>query len=157
MYFNTAYGLKLNIESVVSEIISFMKDDEESNYKIIVGSDSERRENNSADFVTAIIVHRTGNGGRYFWRRLELGKIYDLRGRIIQEVLLSLDGAKEILTVLKSFNAPRFDFEIHVDIGENGETKSMISEVMGMVRAHNFEARTKPDSYAASKVADRHV
>ncbi len=157
MYFNTAYGLKLNIESVVSEIISFMKDDEGSNYKIIVGSDSERRENNSADFVTAIIVHRTGNGGRYFWRRLELGKIYDLRGRIIQEVLLSLDGAKEILAALKNFNAPRFDFEIHVDIGENGETKSMISEVMGMVRAHNFEARTKPDSYAASKVADRHV
>ncbi len=157
MYFNTAYGLKLNIESVVSEIINFMKDDEGSNYKIIVGSDSERRENNSADFVTAIIVHRTGNGGRYFWRRLELGKIYDLRGRIIQEVLLSLDGAKEILAALKNFNAPRFDFEIHVDIGENGETKSMINEVMGIIRAHNFEARTKPDSYAASKVADRHV
>lgn len=157
MYFNTAYGLKLNIENVVSEIISFMKDDEGSKYKIIVGSDSERRENNSADFVTAIIVHRTGNGGRYFWRRLELGKIYNLRSRIIQEVLLSLDGAKEILAALKSFNAPHFDFEIHVDIGENGETKSMINEVMGMVRAHNFEARTKPDSYAASKVADRHV
>lgn len=157
MYFNTAYGLKLNIENVVAEIISFMKDDGESDYKIIVGSDSERRENNSADFVTAIIVHRVGNGGRYFWRRLELGKIYDLRGRIIQEVLLSLDGAKEILAALKSFNAPYFDFEIHVDIGENGETKSMINEVMGMVRAHNFEARTKPDSYAASKVADRHV
>ncbi|MEK7658122.1 MAG: ribonuclease H-like YkuK family protein [Patescibacteria group bacterium] len=157
MYFNTAYGLKLNIENVVSEIIRFMKDDEGSKYKIIVGSDSERRENNSADFVTAIIVHRTGNGGRYFWRRLELGKIYNLRSRIIQEVLLSLDGAKEILAALKSFNAPHFDFEIHVDIGENGETKSMINEVMGMVRAHNFEARTKPDSYAASKVADRHV
>jgi predicted RNase H-related nuclease YkuK (DUF458 family) len=44
-----------------------------------------------------------------------------------------------------------------VDIGENGETKSMINEVMGMVRAHNFESRIKPDSYAASKVADRHV
>jgi predicted RNase H-related nuclease YkuK (DUF458 family) len=76
MYFNTAYGLKLNIENVVAEIIRFMKDDEGSSYKIIVGSDSERRENNSADFVTAIIVHRVGNGGRYFWRRLELENLW---------------------------------------------------------------------------------
>ena len=27
----------------------------------------------------------------------------------------------------------------------------------GMIRAYDFEARTKPESYAASKVADRHV
>jgi len=33
----------------------------------------------------------------------------------------------------------------------------MMQEVIGMVRAYNFEARTKPESYAASKVADRHV
>jgi len=26
-----------------------------------------------------------------------------------------------------------------------------------MIRAYNFEARTKPESYAATKVADRHV
>ncbi|MEK7506005.1 MAG: ribonuclease H-like YkuK family protein, partial [Patescibacteria group bacterium] len=34
---------------------------------------------------------------------------------------------------------------------------NLIQEVVGMVRANNFEAKTKPDSYAASKVADRHV
>jgi len=33
----------------------------------------------------------------------------------------------------------------------------MIQEVVGMIRANNFEARTKPESYAASNVADRHV
>ena len=71
--------------------------------------------------------------------------------------MLSLETAKEILTALSDFDAPIFDFEIHVDIGENGETKSMMQEVLGMIRAYNFEARTKPESYAASKVADRHV
>jgi len=29
--------------------------------------------------------------------------------------------------------------------------------VVGMIRANNFEARTKPESYAASNVADRHI
>jgi len=156
MTFNTPFGIQLNIEAVVAEIIRFMKDDEKRQYKIIIGSDSERKEN-SVDFVTAVIVHRVGNGGRYFWRRMEQPKSPSLRHRIIQEVMYSLEAAQQTLKALKDFNAPTFDFEVHVDVGENGETKSMINEVVGMVRAYNFEARTKPESYAASKVADRHV
>jgi len=156
MLFNTPFGIQLNIEAVVAEIIRFMKDDEKRQYKIIIGSDSERKEN-SVDFVTAVIVHRVGNGGRYFWRRIEQPKSPSLRHRIIQEVMYSLEIAQQTLVVLKDSNAPVFDFEVHVDVGENGETKSMINEVVGMVRAYNFEARTKPESYAASKVADRHV
>ena len=156
MLFNTPFGIQLNIEAVVAEIIRFMKDDEKRQYKIIIGSDSERKEN-SVDFVTAVIVHRVGNGGRYFWRRMEQPKSPSLRHRIIQEVMYSLEIAQQTLVVLKDSNAPVFDFEVHVDVGENGETKSMINEVVGMVRAYNFEARTKPESYAASKVADRHV
>ena len=156
MTFNTPFGIQLNIEAVVAEIIRFMKDDEKRQYKIIIGSDSERKEN-SVDFVTAVIVHRVGNGGRYFWRRIEQPKSPSLRHRIIQEVMYSLEIAQQTLVVLKDSNAPIFDFEVHVDVGENGETKSMINEVVGMVRAYNFEARTKPESYAASKVADRHV
>ncbi len=156
-FFNSSLGLKLNAEAVVSEIIRFMKSDAQWHYKIIIGTDSERRDNNSADFVTAVVVHRVGNGGRYFWRRISSGNIHTLRNRIMNEALLSLEVAKEVLTILKSFDAPNFDFEIHVDIGENGETKTMITEIVGMIRAHNFEVRTKPESYAASNVADRHV
>jgi predicted RNase H-related nuclease YkuK (DUF458 family) len=33
----------------------------------------------------------------------------------------------------------------------------MIQEVVAMIRASNFQAKTKPESYAASNVADRHV
>ncbi len=126
-------------------------------YKITIGTDSERIAGNQADFVSAVVVHRVGNGGRYFWRRVELGKFHTLRDRIIKEVLLSLELAQEVLAELKKIKDISFDFEIHADIGENGETKVMIQEVVGMIRAHNFEVRTKPGSYAASNVADRHV
>ena len=156
-FFTNSLGLKLDIGEIVREILHFMKAAENHRYKIIIGSDSEASNGNPIDFATAIVIHRVGNGGRYFWRRIEHSRFHTLRDRIIQEVVLSLETAKEILMALSDFDAPLFDFEIHVDIGENGETKSMMQEVLGMIRAYNFEARTKPDSYAASKVADRHV
>lgn len=164
MYFNTSLGLKLNTQQVIAEIIRFMQEDDKRRYKIVIGTDSERNEDNTADFVTAIVVHRVGNGGRYFWRKIDEGrlaeektKFHTLRDRIINEVLLSLEVAKEVLVILKDLGASNFDFEIHADVGEKGETKTMIAEVVGMIRAYNFEARTKPNSYGASKVADRHV
>jgi hypothetical protein len=156
-FFNSSLGIRLPSNEVVREVIRFMKEDTKRSYKIIIGTDSLLASDKSADFVTAVVVHRVGNGGRYFWRRLELEKFYTLRDRIIREVMLSLDVAKEILEELKNQEAPHFDFEIHADIGERGPTKVMIQEVVGMIRAHNYEARTKPMSYAASSVADRHV
>lgn len=155
--FNSSVGIKFNIEQISQEVSRFMSKDKNRRYKIIIGSDSDGHNEEKIDFITAIVIHRVGNGGRYFWRRTKLPKFHTLRDRIIKEVLLSIEAAKEILTVLKTFGVPEFDFEIHVDVGENGETKALIQEVVGMIRAYDFEARTKPESYAASKVADRHV
>ncbi len=162
--FNTSYGLKIDIMEIVAEILSFMRVKPGAEYKIIIGSDSELLEDKSADFVTAIVVHRVGNGGRYFWRRGKLGKFYNLHDRIVQEVMLSLDTAKIFFAALKTETAKqdpegsmKWSFEIHIDAGENGPTKTLIQEVVGMVRASNFEPKTKPESYAASNVADRYV
>lgn len=150
-------GLRLTVPQVVQEIINFMRADLRRSYKIMIGTDSERLADNGADFVTAVVIHRVGNGGRYFWRRLEAGKFYTLRDRIIKEVLISLDVAKGILAELEKFPVPEFSFEIHADVGVNGPTSQMIQEVVGMIRANNFNAKTKPESCAASNVADRHV
>lgn len=158
MLFNNSKGDKLSTDEVVKEIIAYINAAPQRRYKVIIGSDSERVSDNTADFVTAIVVHRIGNGGRYFWRRIaEQKRYYSMRQRITDEVLLSLDVAKQLMIAIKRYDVPQFDFEIHVDVGENGESKTMIQELVGMIRANNFEARTKPESYAASSVADRHV
>jgi len=154
--FNDSNGKKISAREVVAEVVSFMKEDQRRLYKVIIGTDSQQTSGDS-DFVTAVVVHRVGNGGRYFWRRSENGRFYTLRDRIITEVLLSIEVAKEVLMFLKSATTLPFNFEIHADVGYNGETKSMISEVVGMIKAYDFEAKTKPESYAASKVADRHT
>ncbi len=155
--FNSSFGLKLDKNQIVKALKDFINSDPGKKYKVTIGTDSEKRPNNKADFVTAIVIHRVGHGGRYFWRHLDVQKLYTLRDRIIREVLVSLEIGKELLTALKDNEVQNFDFEIHVDVGEKGETKSMIQELVGMIRANNFEAKTKPDSYAASKVADRHI
>lgn len=164
--FNSSYGLRLAIPQVAEEIVRFMAAEPSRKYKVTIGTDSQRLADLSADFVSAIVVHRVGNGGRYFYRRFELGTFHTLRDRIIREVLLSLELAQTVLLELKKFEEgvvakkgtmPEWNFEIHVDVGERGETKAMIQEVVGMVRANNFQAITKPGSYAASNVADRHV
>lgn len=160
--FNSSVGIQLNATEVAQEIVRFMQADPEREYKVTLGTDSLKMAGTIADFVTAIVVHRVGRGGRYFWRRIEMGDFYNIRSRITQEVLISLDIAKDFLAKLQAAEkaggiVPHYDFEIHVDVGENGATRAMIQELVGMVRANNFTAKTKPESYAASNVADRHV
>lgn len=158
--FKSSTGKDISAREVVAEILAFMTADSKWKYRITIGTDSELLSDKHADFVTAIVIHRVGNGGRYFWRRFTLGKFHTLRDRIIQEVVVSLDLAKDLLLSLKDITEGKkldWEFEVHADIGENGPTKVMLQEVVGLIRAHNFEVRTKPLSYAASSVADRHT
>src|SRR3989344_7513601 len=69
LLFTGSNGQQLNANRVVEEIKKFMNGDPNRCYKIIIGSDSEHLQDRTADFVTAIVVHRVGNGGRYFLRR----------------------------------------------------------------------------------------
>ena len=155
--FNNCFGNQLAIRDVVAEIVAFMSAAPGRRYKVTIGTDSELLADRSADFVSAIVVHRIGNGGRYFWQRFPLRPFHTLRDRIIREVLTSIDVAKAVVAELENHDLPEFEFEIHADIGQNGPTKQMIQEVVSMIRANNFEVRTKPESYAATNVADRHV
>ncbi len=155
LFFGTE-GKRFSQQEIVSEIRGYMLEKPHNAYKIIVGSDSQPL-GETADFVTAIVVHRVGNGGRYFWKRMAGTRVFNLRDRILKEVMFSLETAVEILKVLKENIDIKFDFEVHVDVGANGKTSELISEVTGMIRAYNFPFKTKPDSYAASSVADKHA
>lgn len=157
IFFNSHSGKRLLISELVEEIVCFLKENPLKQYKIMIGTDSEQLAGGRADFVTAVVVHRVGNGGRYFWRRIEFQKVPTMRDRIIKEVLISIEVAKNILQELRKFPLPDFDFEIHADIGERGPTKAMIQEIAAMIRGNNFEVKIKPESYAATNVADRYV
>jgi len=70
-FFNSSIGIKITLDQVVTELIRFIKAEPLRHYRITIGTDSERLPDTTADFVTAVVIHRVGNGGKYFWRRLD--------------------------------------------------------------------------------------
>jgi len=156
MYHSPTYG-DLTLEDVRKKVLEFMAQLPEYKYQLVIGTDSQPKNGQGCDFVTAIVIHRIGTGGIYFWRRIVEEKKLMLRGRIYQEATLSLAAAEEFLTTLKNDGVTRYDVEIHVDIGNHGKSREMISEIVGMVRGFGYNVKTKPESYGASKVADRHT
>jgi uncharacterized protein len=72
--FKSSWGADLSADGVIQELITFMQANEKARYKVTIGSDSEKKKGGNADFVTAIVIHRIGNGGRYFFRRVLMDK-----------------------------------------------------------------------------------
>lgn len=150
------YG-DLTIDGVRRKVLQFMDDFPEYKYKLVIGTDSQPKNGQGTDFVSAIVIHRIGFGGIYFWRRIVDPRKNVLKTRIYEEASLSLILAQEFLSEFKNDGISRFEVEIHVDIGSFGETRNMITEIVGMVRGSGFNVKTKPESFGASKVADRHT
>lgn len=148
----------LGLKQVSQDIIDYIREKPKDKYKIVIGTDSEGQ--GRVDFVSAIVVQRIGYGGRYFWQRIYKDNIFALRHRIYEEVNLSLVLAQKVLGCLQNRLDPQIltkGFEIHVDAGENGESREMLKEVVGMIRGNGFNVKTKPEAYCASNVADKHV
>jgi len=144
----------MTFDQVFEEIISYASAHPEDNYRLIVGTDSQFREETC--FVTALIVHRQGKGGRFFYTRSYDRHARSLRQRIFYEASLSLSVAS-LLTDKLASHGQELNLEIHLDVGNNGATKTLVKEVVGMVNGSGYTCRIKPDSYGASSVADRYT
>lgn len=138
-----------------SDMMDFVSEDPEASYKLIIGTDSQVHED--VVFVTAVIIHRLGKGGRYYFTKRRERKMPSLRQRIFYEAAISLGVASRLAERLAENGSAGLDIEIHLDVGRNGETRDLIREVVGMVAGTGFDAKIKPNSYGASKVADKYA
>ena len=145
----------LSFDRMFRDIIAFVNEDPNSLYKLIVGTDSQVRD--TVHFVTAVIIHRVGKGARYFYVRSQQDFINSLRQKIYYEASLSLGVSSRLAERLAQNGCAKLDVEIHLDVGLQGETRDLIREVVGMIVGSGFDAKIKPDSYGASKVADKHT
>lgn len=155
-FISPTYG-KLSDEELKARAAAFMASAKQARYRIIVGSDSQKHETGGYDFVSALVIHRVGAGGIYFWKREVITKRFALKERMYQEAIMSLQTAEAVADLFKENGIAKYDVEIHVDIGKRGETRDVIAEITGMIRGSGYECKIKPDSFAASKVADRHT
>ncbi len=162
MYFYSPTQGLLKFEDLVRAVFEFIREEPKCHYRVIIGTDSrDFRENPPVQvFVTALIVHRVGHGGRYFWRRSHWRGAIDIRNKIYGEAWLSLQVSQKLLQVLRSYpdnHLSNYDVEIHIDIGNNGPTRTLIKEIVGMIENMGFVVKVKPESFGASRVAHRHT
>jgi uncharacterized protein len=143
------------LDGMYRDLVGFMADDPSASYKLIVGSDSQARQD--LVFVTAVVCHRLGKGARYYYQRVRHRRMASLRQRIFYETSLSLEVAGDLSRMFAERGPNDVELEIHLDIGPDGETRDLIREIVGMVMGSGFMAKIKPDAYAASSVADRYT
>lgn len=154
MYFISPTKGPMSFHAMFEDICNFMSDDPESEYKLIVGSDSQVRD--QVCFVTAIVIHRLGKGGRYFFTRDYVSKMPSLKQRIFYEAHLSLDVASKIAAEISKNGFSDLNVEIHLDVGKRGKTRALIRDLVLEIVGNGFAAKIKPDAFGASQVADKH-
>lgn len=159
-FYSPTYG-HLNIAEVVEQIFDYIREDKEREYEIVVGCDSNSDER--PRFPTVVVVLRKKRGGRFFIKetRYPQRKFYNFKERILQEVLLSCQLALDLKEEIQrkeeeAEDILNYSFKyIHADVGENGATKDMVKEIIGLIKGNGFEPKIKPDSFVASSIADR--
>ena len=161
-FFNPTIG-NLPLASVIEELCQYMTEKPEKFYEVIVGCDSSSSD--EPNFPVAIVILKKGEGGRFFLKKISYKnrKFFNLHQRVLEEVLLSCELAlflrQELEGRIKKLPfVANYQFRyIHADVGENGLTRDMIKEVTGLILGNGFEPKIKPESFAASAVADRYA
>ena len=143
---------RITADRMYDDITGFIKKHPRDRFRLIIGTDSQP--GRETCFVTAVIIHREGKGARCYYRRSYHKTPLTLRHRIFEEASRSLEMAGKVIEYMANMH-PDMTIEIHVDIGEKGQTRELIQQVVRMINMSGFMAKVKPYSYGATKVADR--
>lgn len=124
---------------------------------VYIGADSKVYSHNGEPmvaYVTVIILHHGSSKGAQIFRSHRADRYYgQIRTRLMAEVTDAIVAGTEIADVIGDRG-----FEIHLDINRDERYKSstLVKEATGYVLGTmGFEPKLKPDSFAASSVADR--
>jgi len=163
--FRTLSNNVMTFAEVYEEIIRFIEADTNCSYTISVGTDSQVT--SRTILVSCILVHRVGRGAIGFFHKSEIQRpVFSLREKIYLETYASLQLAymfddsriSRINSIVNSNKKSRgVTFEFHIDVGTKGKTKTLINEMVRLVRGSMFIPKIKPDSYCASTFADRYT
>lgn len=155
--FRDADHNKIILKDIINHIEDEILSHPEIEYKLSIGTDSMTCKDTL--FVLAIVLYRVGRGGIYYYKKINHSHISDLRTKLYDETKLSLDTADIFIdSILKEDNnlLDKINFSIHLDIGKNGPTKDLIRELEGWVTSMGYDYAIKPDSYAATTIANMH-
>ena len=161
MFNSETYG-KLNIKQIPEKILAFYDKNKKTDgvFQIVVGTDSQNF--NDTKMVTVIAAYKEGHGGIFFYEIDRINRITNVMQKLNAETSRSLEIMMHLASELEGeskFKMMKEDtlLSIHVDAGwsDKGKTKELIPGLIGWIRACGFEAKCKPESFAASSIADK--
>lgn len=114
-----------------------------------------------ARYTTVIVIHKDSRHGCKIYYNTETLPDFDaekkpgnVRHRMMTEVNYAIEAASEVLDVLGNRH-----LEIHLDINPSAEHRSSVAvkEALGWCTGLGFDAKIKPDGWAATHAADHAV
>jgi len=172
MYY-TGTGQPVDFNDIPQRLKTFFENNRkfESPFVIVIGTDSQNYSDRryQTKIVTAICYLCEGHGGIFFYSTEYIKLIKDVRAKLHLETGKSLEVADALLDLLEKEEYSELylnsRFVLNIDAGyEDSEyrnpqthsgTESLIPGLVAWVNAMGYEAAVKPDSVAASSVADK--
>ena len=125
--------------------------------KVFIGSDSFISQNKVC-FASAVCLHGSGEGGRYFFFKDFLPKpqYSQIVTRITEETRRSIEIA---CLFMDEYGINPHNIELHLDVspfGTNNGTSKYSDMLKGYVQGYGVNYRLKPDAWASQTIADKH-
>ena len=135
-----------------ADLDEFIEDRKDQMFFIGTDSQNYLKRKKICDFTTVLIAYQMGRGGAVLTHTDRVACMDSLRQRLLLEAMRSLETAWYLDSKVNSDNI----IGIHLDVNSNLRYKSAKykDELVGLVAAQGFNALIKPDSWAATTVAD---
>jgi hypothetical protein len=153
------YG-NVNMAQIARIIANRVQSGNSESYSLMIGTDSQNFDKTKV--VVVIALYHLHHGGIFFYDITHINRIDAISPKLQYETQLSLQYAQELISEFERlFDKEGFDytehldFAIHVDAGTNGPSRKVIPEIVGWITAMGYKAVTKPQSYAASCIANK--
>jgi len=127
-----------------------------SNTEFYIGTDSQnysRKDKKFCHFSTVIVACDRGHGANAIFHREKTEFVPNIHQRLLTEAMMSLEAA---WYVTKIIGGDKHVICIHLDVNDNVKFKSSAykDELVGLVSGQGFFVEHKPNSWAASTIAD---
>lgn len=138
-------------EVPIDDIVRWVHEASSNGQEVHIGTDSLQT-GRYTQFVTVVVIHTPGKGGRAAYTKETSPRINSLRERLLREVYKSTELGLIIGDVPGSLT-------IHIDANpdETHASSQYIKELVGLVMGQGFKYKIKPEAYVATHAADHVV
>lgn len=136
----------------IDDINAWVKAATASGQTVHIGTDS-LPVGKYTEFVTVVAILTAGKGGRAAYKREKLPRMTSLRHRLLKETWYSVEFGLQITEIVAG------KLTVHIDANPIAihASSDYVKELVSLVVSNGFEAKIKPEAWAATHASDHVV